>query len=766
MTSSWSNPSGGLWSVAANWSAGSPPSATTTASITRPGDYLVGIEQPVTLAGLTLADDGATLLLTPPAPLAATTLDVTGALALDAGTLSLAGGEMAVADGFPGVLPGLPTTMLITPVVLDLGGGISGEGTISANFALIDAEASQSFAGATITLGNDATLAAGSGTLTLAGGLSVAGSDDALSGAIVNDGVLVFAPEGAAAINPYGAADFVNHGSVAITAGTLTGTVDNFTNSGEFQSESNLSLATRGFFETTGTFASDGETTLTFGAGPSAGAIAAQQASLDVRGAMSFATGTLTVGAGATLTLAGESQITAPAFVNDGTLILAAGTLTLATDAFTNVGSVVVDAGATLDLVLPASPSAPNLGQVGGAGWIEIDPPGQTTTMVQASALASATTDAPPTPPACFLAGTRIATEAGEIAVERLRPGMRVRTARGPYAPIIWIGERRIDCRRHPRPELTQPVRILAGAFAPGVPSRDLRLSPDHAIALRRPGATDRILVPVKCLQNGATIFQEDAAEAWYFHVELPRHDVILAEGLAVESYLDTANRADFANGGVLTALYPTFAPPVGWENACAPLCLAGEAVTRLRRRLFARAAWLGWQTETARDLRLQRGPRTWRPAIVHGNLHRFLLPADSHGARPATITILSNHGVPIEPEPARLDYRRLGLRIGAIFCDGRPVALDGPALGRGFYPIEADGEQLWRWTNGAGELSLPPRAAPSVLDLVILDAVTGLHPPRTRRVHQRLNDPRDDGETRCQNGAWARPGRAVRLRG
>jgi collagen type I/II/III/V/XI/XXIV/XXVII alpha len=33
-----------------------------------------------------------------------------------------------------------------------------------------------------------------------------------------------------------------------------------------------------------------------------------------------------------------------------------------------------------------------------------------------------------------------------------------------------------------------------------------------------------------------------------YFHVELPRHDVLLAEGLAAESYLDTGNRSVFAN--------------------------------------------------------------------------------------------------------------------------------------------------------------------------------------------------------------------------
>ena len=36
--------------------------------------------------------------------------------------------------------------------------------------------------------------------------------------------------------------------------------------------------------------------------------------------------------------------------------------------------------------------------------------------------------------------------------------------------------------------------------------------------------------------------------EAHYFHIELSEHDVLLAEGLTAESYLDTGNRDVFAD--------------------------------------------------------------------------------------------------------------------------------------------------------------------------------------------------------------------------
>jgi autotransporter-associated beta strand protein len=184
----------------------------------------------------------------------------------------------------------------------------------------------------------------------------------------------------------------------------------------------------------------------------------------------------------------------------------------------------------------------------------------------------------------CFAAGTRLATPQGEAVVASLRVGDLVTTQSGGPRPVRWLGHRHVDCRRHARPQDVWPVRVAAGAFGPGLPCRDLVLSPDHAVHV------DGVLIPVRCLINGAGIAQEPWASVTYWHVELDRHDVLLAEALPCESFLDTGNRAAFANGGVVMQMHPDFARHM-WEGAaCAPLVVAGPQLDRVRARLRAPA--------------------------------------------------------------------------------------------------------------------------------------------------------------------------------
>jgi autotransporter passenger strand-loop-strand repeat protein len=184
----------------------------------------------------------------------------------------------------------------------------------------------------------------------------------------------------------------------------------------------------------------------------------------------------------------------------------------------------------------------------------------------------------------CFVTGTRIATDRGEIAVEALTVGDPIRLVDGRPAPIKWIGHRRVDCFRHPNPELVWPVRVVAGAFGPGAPHRDLFLSPDHAVFV------EDVLIPVKYLINTTSIAQMKVPEVMYYHVELAVHDILISEGLPTESYLDTGDRSNFSNGGGTVMLHPNFSTHV-WEGmGRAKLVVVGPEIEIVRHRLKERA--------------------------------------------------------------------------------------------------------------------------------------------------------------------------------
>jgi T5SS/PEP-CTERM-associated repeat protein len=294
---------------------------------------------------------------------------------------------------------------------------------------------------------------------------------------------------------------------------------------------------------------------------------------------------------------------------------------------------------------------------------------------------------------ACFAAGTRIATARGEIAVEDLTVGDQLLRARrsGRTRPVVWLGHRSVDCRRHPRPWDVWPVRVAAGAFGPGRPRRDLMLSPDHAVF------AGGVLIPVRHLVNGSTIAQTPVNRITYWHVELPRHDVILAEGLPAESFLDTGNRAAFANGGDATEPHPDFARRV-WQSAgCAELVLGGAKLAGAKRRLLARAAMLGHNVTRRPAITLEAdGHRL--STTVRGSHYTLRLPDGI-----ATVTLRSRAWIPAHTDPDSDDTRTLGVAIANLVLDERKVSLASPALSAGWHAPEPD----WRWTAGAAAIPL-----------------------------------------------------------
>lgn len=140
----------------------------------------------------------------------------------------------------------------------------------------------------------------------------------------------------------------------------------------------------------------------------------------------------------------------------------------------------------------------------------------------------------------CFSPGARILTPAGPVRMDRLRRGELVVTLDSGPQPIRWIGKRRI--RFEERPDPRQPIAIRKGALGPGLPQRDLMLSPNHRILARTSPAFalhDPLgaLAPVKALTRHPGIRAlKGRRDITWFALLLPRHEVVIAEGIAVES--------------------------------------------------------------------------------------------------------------------------------------------------------------------------------------------------------------------------------------
>ncbi len=315
----------------------------------------------------------------------------------------------------------------------------------------------------------------------------------------------------------------------------------------------------------------------------------------------------------------------------------------------------------------------------------------------------------------CYASGTAIATPRGAAAVEALRPGDTVLARRdGAWTPqtVRWVGQFSVDLTRHPCPDSAAPVLIRAGAISAGVPARDLRVSPDHAVWV------DGALIPARLLVNGATVARDRAVRrVTYHHVELDRHALLLAEGLPAESYLDTGNRAQFAAEAGVRPLFPDLAA-TGWRaDALAPLLTDGAVLAQVRRRLAARARRLGWRWLRGPAPSLRADGR-WLEMLRTGRL-RWATTVP-HGTR--TLHLFSRSFVPHDLDPASPDRRSLGLAVHALTLNGRNLA--GP--GAGWHPAEPG----WRWTTGCAVL---PVAGGGVLDLHCANAAPGYWvPPQT----------------------------------
>ena len=135
-----------------------------------------------------------------------------------------------------------------------------------------------------------------------------------------------------------------------------------------------------------------------------------------------------------------------------------------------------------------------------------------------------------------FTRGTRITMASGaQVAIEDVRIGDRVLTRDDGPQVVRWVGETTLRAVGD-----FAPVVIRKGALHN---ANDLILSPDHRLFVyqrqdRLGAGRHEVLVKVRHLINGDTVFQQDGGFVDYFQLLFDQHQIIYAEGIAAESLL------------------------------------------------------------------------------------------------------------------------------------------------------------------------------------------------------------------------------------
>jgi len=191
---------------------------------------------------------------------------------------------------------------------------------------------------------------------------------------------------------------------------------------------------------------------------------------------------------------------------------------------------------------------------------------------------------------ACFTRGTRIETREGTAPVQRLAVGDLVRTRDHGLQPVLWVGCTPVTAAGMAAGDNLAPVRFATGVLGN---TRPLRLSPQHAVLI---ASQDALARAGHLAGEGEDIRVLPAQDIEYWHIGLPRHGLVRAEGAWCESFwpgawglgalpraeLDSLVRAIPAVGAILAGAAPeTYSPRVR------PL-LSGKTARQLRGLLAA----------------------------------------------------------------------------------------------------------------------------------------------------------------------------------
>ncbi|MEO0750467.1 MAG: Hint domain-containing protein [Pseudomonadota bacterium] len=166
----------------------------------------------------------------------------------------------------------------------------------------------------------------------------------------------------------------------------------------------------------------------------------------------------------------------------------------------------------------------------------------------------------------CFTPGSLVATPHGPIPVEQIKPGDLIETRDTGPQRVRWVGSKTLTgAELHAAPHLA-PIRLRADSIAPGVPDRDMTVSPQHRMLIENAATQlwlgeDQVLVKARDMtaKPGIDQIMPDAGVT-YIHIMCDAHEIIFVDNAWTESFQpgdQTLSQDDFSE---LLALFPELA--------------------------------------------------------------------------------------------------------------------------------------------------------------------------------------------------------------
>ncbi len=137
----------------------------------------------------------------------------------------------------------------------------------------------------------------------------------------------------------------------------------------------------------------------------------------------------------------------------------------------------------------------------------------------------------------CFAGNARILTPKGEVFAKDLAVGDMIETLSGPKQ-IRWMNTQSLD-----QPGQQAPIIFKPGSLGDGVPSRALRVSPQHRVLIETDQYNEgnghqSVLVSAKSLLPAFGVQQDCPNTAVsYVHFALDSHEIVFANRTPVESF-------------------------------------------------------------------------------------------------------------------------------------------------------------------------------------------------------------------------------------